>query len=45
MTQMAHADPIDRDLSQTDPRTNYLPYPSSRLAAKILPPSLLDYLR
>lgn len=36
-------DPIDHDLAQTEPRTNYLPYPSSRLAAKIIPQDLTNF--
>jgi len=36
-------DPIDHDLSQTEPRGNYLPYPVSRLAAKIIPQDLTNF--
>ncbi len=43
MMTMPQDDPIDRDLSQTAPRTNYLPYPSSRLAAKIIPQDLTNF--
>lgn len=40
---MPEADPIDRDLSQQDPRANFLPYPASRLAAKIIPQDLTNF--
>ena len=40
---MSPADPIDIDLAQTEPRANYLPYPASRLAAKIVPQDLTSF--
>lgn len=40
---MTQHDPIDQDLSQNEPRANYLPYPSSRLAAKIIPQDLSNF--
>ena len=36
-------DPINLDLAQTEPRGNYLPYPVSRLAAKIAPQDLTNF--
>jgi hypothetical protein len=36
-------DPIDRDLAQVEPRANYLPYPASRLAARIVPQDLTSF--
>lgn len=36
-------DPINLDLAQTEPRGNYLPYPVSRLAAKIVPQDLTNF--
>lgn len=40
---MNQDDPIARDLSQTEPRSNFLPYPSSRLAPKIVPQDLTNF--
>jgi hypothetical protein len=42
-SRMTNADPIDFDLAQTEPRGNYLPYPVSRLAAKIIPQDLTNF--
>jgi Protein of unknown function (DUF2452) len=36
-------DPIDEALQTTGPRGNYLPYPVSRLAAKIIPQDLTNF--
>lgn len=36
-------DPIDVDLAMAEPRGNYLPYPSSRLAARIVPQDLSTF--
>ena len=36
-------DPIDASLQTTEPRGNYLPYPASRLAAKIVPQDLTSF--
>ncbi len=36
-------DPIDTDLSSEAPRGSYLPYPASRLAAKIVPQDLTTF--
>lgn len=35
--------PIDTDLEQSAPRGNYLPYPASRLGAKIIPQDLTNF--
>lgn len=36
-------DPIDTALQAPEPRGNYLPYPASRLAAKIIPQDLTNF--
>lgn len=36
-------DPLDQALQAPDPRGNYLPYPVSRLAAKIVPQDLTSF--
>ncbi len=36
-------DPIDAALQAPEPRGNYLPYPASRLAAKIIPQDLTNF--
>jgi hypothetical protein len=36
-------DPIDAALQAPEPRGNYLPYPVSRLAAKIIPQDLTNF--
>ena len=36
-------DPIDTDLADTAPRGNFLPYPASRLGAKIVPQDLTNF--
>lgn len=36
-------DPIDAALAESAPRGNYLPYPASRLAAKIIPQDLTNF--
>lgn len=36
-------DPIETDLAQETPRGNFLPYPSSRLGAKIVPQDLTSF--
>jgi len=38
-----HLDPIDTALQTTGPRGNYLPYPASRLAPKIVPQDLTNF--
>lgn len=41
--QTSTEDPIDRDLAETAPRGNFLPYPASRLAPKIVPQDLTNF--
>jgi Protein of unknown function (DUF2452) len=36
-------DPIQHDLADTAPRANFLPYPASRLAPKIIPQDLTNF--
>jgi hypothetical protein len=43
MSPISPMDPINADLAQTEPRGNYLPYPVSRLAAKIIPQDLTNF--